>query len=160
MIKLKSLLSENNLIYKLGLDAEENYSDMPVNWNETDVQITGKWDVTSIKDFLKLPRKYQAIYRAIVDINDLDVHLAERDPDLRDPEDPDEDGGYDWSEFSMRTKGFPPIVIRRTKDKRIHIVDGNHRVDWGQRVGYKTISAWVVDDVIQDEIEKMKKGKK
>ena len=145
-MKLKTIL-EN--IEKVGYDPNEESPDMPVDWNNPDIQMNRKWDIPTIREFMGLPKTYQAIYPAVIDVNELDPKLAEEDDDI--PE--DERGGYDWEEFRFRRRGFPPVLVRRTKGK-LHMLDGNHRVYWAQNhTRYQTIGAWVVDDDIQSHIE-------
>jgi len=145
MIKLKPLITEE--LSKIGYSPDEEYSDMPINWDESDIQMGRKWDIPTIKEFLGLPKNYQSIYQAIVDVNELNPRLAEKDPEFNDGE--DEDGGYNWDGYGMRKRGFPPILIKRKNGKLI-IMDGNHRVTWAQNVGYDTIAAWVVDDDLEN----------
>jgi hypothetical protein len=141
MIKLKSLLLET--IERVGFNPSEESPDMPVDWNNPDIQINGVWNIDSIRKYAGLPPTYTAIYRSIVEVAFLDPKLAEEDP-----EDGEDGGGYDWDEFRFRRRGFPPVLIRRTNGK-LHIMDGNHRIHWAQQVGYNTIGAWVIDDDIQ-----------
>ena len=151
MIKLKSLLEYvDTEVHKIGLSPDEEYSEMPVNWNEPDIQCTGTWNIKTVREFAGLPKTFVAIYKSIIDVNELDPQLAEEDPEFND------EGGYDWSEFRMRKRGFPPIVVRRVTSGKIVLMDGNHRTKWAQESGYNTISAWVVDDFLQEHINKSK----
>lgn len=149
-MKLKTII-EN--IERVGYDPKEESSDMPIDWDNPDIQINGVWNIPNIRKFLGLPRTYDAIYPAIIDVNELDPKLAEEDDDI--PE--EERGGYEWDEFRFRKRGFPPVVVRRTNG-RLHMVDGNHRVYWAQHsTRYQTIGAWVIDDDIQKHIEGSRK---
>ena len=151
MIKLKSLLEYvDTEIYRIGMSPDEEHSEMPVNWDEPDIQCTGAWNIKTVREFAGLPKTFVAIYKSIIDVNELDPQLAEEDPEFND------EGGYDWSEFRMRKRGFPPIVVRRVKSGKIVLMDGNHRIKWAQECGYNTISAWVVDDFLQEHINKSK----
>lgn len=147
MVKLRHLISETvgkEEPFKVGLDPGEESSDVPINWDEPDLQMLCKWDIPTIRKFLGLPKSYVAIYRTIIDVNELDAHVG------------DDDSGedtYDYDEFRYIKRGLPPIVIRRTNG-RLFMVDGNHRVYWAQHhTKYQTIGAWVVDDDIQKKIQ-------
>jgi poly(A) polymerase len=137
-------------VFKIGLDPNETQPDMPVNWDEVDVQILDKWSVETVRAFVPLPKTYQGIYPAIIETSDLDPRFAEEELEFGDD-------GYEWSEFRRKTRGFPPIVVRRRIGNRIEILDGNHRAKWAQESGYRTIAAWVIDDVVQADIEKDRK---
>lgn len=139
-------------VYKIGEDPDEVRPDMPVNWDASDIQMLRKWDMPTIREFLGLPKTYEGIYPAILDVSDLDPSLAEEDP-----EDGEEGGGYDWDEFRSSKRGFPPILVRRDMRGKLHIQDGNHRAHWAQETGKRTIAAWVVDDMIQADIEKSRR---
>jgi len=152
MIKLKSLILEE--LFKVGYSPDEKHPSMPVNWNASDVQILDVWSEKSIKDVLSLPANFVAIYRAVLEVSDLDYHLAEEDPDIYDPELGDQ---FDWSEFKMRLGGFPPVLVIREENGNLKVADGNHRVKWAEESGYVTIGAWVVDKLIQKEINNKKK---
>lgn len=141
---------EEEEIFKVGEDPNETSPSMPVNWNEPDIQMLRKWDEPTIREFLKLPKNYVAIYPAIIELSNLDAHV----------EDPDsEEGSYDYEEFRFSKRGYPPIVVRRTNG-RLSILDGNHRVHWAQQwTKYTTIAAWVVDDDIQKHVQRKMKLK-
>ncbi len=131
-------------IKKVGYSPNEEHSDVPINWDETDIQMLHKWDIPTIKKFLALPKDYVAIYPAIVDLSDLDPHVGD-----------DETGEdeYDYSEFRYMKRGLPPVVVQR-QNGRLIMVDGNHRVHWAQKwTNYQTIGAWVVDDDLQKHIQ-------
>ena len=137
---------EEEEIFRAGDDPNNTSPDMPVNWNEADIQMLRKWDEPTIRKFLKLPKSYVAIYPSILELSELDAKVEE----------PDEngDGGYDYEDFRFSKRGFPPIVVRKTNG-RFSIVDGNHRVYWAQQwTKYRTIAAWVVDDDIQSHVKK------
>ena len=156
MILLKSLLVENNTnIERIGFDPDKESPDMPVDWDAKDIQVCAKWDINTVRAFAGKSKRFAAIYPAIIEVDDLYPHLAEDDL-----EDGDEyGGGYDWDEFRMRRRGFPPIVVRRTERGDIEIMDGNHRTTWAQNSNYKTIAAWVVDEFLQKVIDSKKKKK-
>ena len=140
-------------VEKVGFDPSDEHSDLPINWEESDIQVGRKWDVPTIREFLGLPNTFIAIYRAIVETNDLDPKLAEDDPDI-----PEEGrGGYEWEEFRFRRRGFPPVLITREVGGRLVINDGNHRVYWAQKNNLRTIGVWVVDKLIQKDIDSKKR---
>lgn len=148
MIQLMTIVES---LMKVGYDVNKERSDVPIDWNNPDIQMGAVWSIPVIRKFLSLPKSYVAIYPAIVDVNELNPKLAEDDDDIP----PEERGGYDWDEFRMSRKGFPPVLIRRTNG-RLTILDGNHRIYWAQETNHSTIGAWVVDDDIQKDIEKRK----
>ena len=143
----------NEAINKVGYNPDEEYSDMPIDWDASDIQMLRKWDENTIREFMKLPPTFIAIYKAIVDVNELDAHIGNED-------DPEGEDNYDWDEFRSIKNGFPPIVITREINGRLLIVDGNHRVYWAQRAqkkNYKTIGVWVVDKMMQKDIDRKNK---
>ena len=152
MIKLKPLLETiNTKIERIGFNPDEERPAMPVDWDATDVQILSKWNVKTVREFAGKSKNFTAIYPAIIETCDLDPHLAEEEP-----EEGEEVGGYDWSEFRMHKRGFPPIVVCRTKSGHIEMMDGNHRVKYAQELGYDSIAAWVVDEFLQTIIDSRK----
>jgi len=134
-----------NEVNKIGIDPEDGYSDMPVNWNCSDLQMGRKWDENTIREFMGLPPTFIAIYKSIIDVGELHPRLAGGEE------------GEDWDEFRMKTHGFPPIVVVRTTTDKLKIADGNHRVYWAEQSGYRTIGAWVVDKLIQKDINRRNK---
>ena len=62
MIKLKSLIIEttNTKIERVGYDPKEESSDMPINWDEPDVQILDKWNINTIRQFAGLSKLFTA----------------------------------------------------------------------------------------------------
>lgn len=146
----KKTIAEN--IEKVGYSPDEEYSDMPIDWDAQDVQILDKWNINSIRQNFKLPLTFVAIYPAIIDVNELDPKLAEEDPDAEE-----EKTGYDWEEFRFKKRGFPPILVMRDEHNKLHIMDGNHRTYWAQQNGHRTIGAWVVDKLIQKDIDRQKR---
>lgn len=146
MIKLKHLIGEVTSLFRIGEDPDEVSSDTPIDWNAKDIQMLYKWDIPIIKKFVGLPATFQAIYPAIVEVNELDEKIED------DPEE------YDWSEFSSAYKrGIPPIVVIREETGQLRVADGNHRVYWARQRGYNTIGAWVVDYLIQKDIDRRNK---
>jgi hypothetical protein len=121
------------MLIRIGQDPSEVSPDLPVNWNAPDIQIGRKWDIPTIRHFLRLPKSFRAIYPSIIEVCYLDPKIEEDD---------------DFEEYRFKRGGFPPICIRKTKGK-LTIIDGNHRVYWCQQVGYETIAAYVVDDDLQ-----------
>ena len=146
MIKLRQLIQE---IERIGQAPDEEQPDMPVNWDEDDIQMLHKWDVPTIRKFLGLPKTFAAVYPSIIDVDMLDPQLAEEDPEWND------EGGYDWDGFRIKRNGFPPVLLARHNNS-LFIKDGNHRIKWAQESGYKTIAAWVVDFDIQKYIDRKK----
>lgn len=137
----------NRNLERIGEDPDESRPDMPVNWDAKDIQILDEWNPKTIREFLALPKTFQAIYPAILETSDLDPKFAEEEEEFG------EWGGYEWDDFRRNKGGFPPIVVRRNIHGHILMVDGNHRVKWAQEVGYRTIAGWVVDELIQKDIE-------
>lgn len=129
-------------VNKLGYHPDDKHSDMPLNWEESDIQMLRKWDVNTIREFLGLPPTFIAIYRSIIDVNELTPRLAGGEDN------------FDWDEFKRVKRGFPPIVVVRTTTGKLKIADGNHRVYWAEQKGYITIGAWVVDKLIQKAINR------
>jgi hypothetical protein len=155
MIKLRSIIleSEEDELFRVGFDPDEESSETPIDWDKPDIQMWKPWDVPTIKEFLGLPSNFNCIYPSILDVNELDYNLAEEDPDI--PE--DERGGYDWDEYRVfARRGLPPIVVVRSQDGHISLADGNHRLKWATEVGYQTIGAWVVDKLLQAAVDKKK----
>lgn len=137
-----------NNIKKIGQDPSEEYSDMPIDWDASDIQMLKKWDENTIREFMGLPLTFTAIYKTIVNVNELNPRLA-------DGEEEEED----WDEFRKKTSGFPPIVIIRTTTGKLKIANGNHRVYWAEQNGYRTIGVWVVDKLLQKDIDKKNERK-
>lgn len=148
MIKLKSLIFE--VIERIGEDPNEVHSDFPINWDAEDIQVLTKWNINSVREFAGKPKNFIAIYPSILDINELDARFSEEELEFGEE-------GYEWDDFRRNKGGFPPIVVIRNEYGHILMMDGNHRVKWGQEVGYKTIGAWVVDEFLQKEIDNKKK---
>lgn len=44
--------------------------------------------------------------------------------------------------------GYPPAVVKRISKNEFEILDGNHRIDVWQEIGFDGIPTWVVDDYI------------
>jgi hypothetical protein len=138
----------NKKLEKIGYDINEESSDLPIDWDAVDLQIDRKWDEYSVRKFVGLPDTFIAIYPSIVDVNELDAHTGG-----------DEETGiddYEYDDFRHTKRGFPPIVIMRD-ETGVYIVDGNHRVYWSQKNDYQTIGAWVVDKLLQKDIESRNK---
>lgn len=149
----KDLKEVTKPLEKIGEDPDETKPDMPVNWEATDIQILDVWNPKTIREFMSLPNTFQAIYPAILETSDLDPRFAKEEEEFG------EWGGYEWDDFRHNKGGFPPILVRRNVYGHVLMADGNHRVKWAQNVGYKTIAAWVVDELIQQNIESKSKTK-
>lgn len=159
-IKLKGLIYEmvDQEIHRIGEDPSESHSDTPINWNKSDCQMNAVWSVPTIQNFLGLSNKFTAIYRSILEVAELDYTLAEEDPE--DPEN-EGGGGYDWDEFRcFGRRGIPPIVVVREENGAVKLADGNHRLKWATDVGYRTIGCWVVDKLVQKELDRRNIRKK
>ena len=140
--------SLNEVVNKIGYDPEHNHPDLPMNWDAIDIPSNQKWDRHSIRKFVGLPNSFISIYPSILDVNELDAHT---DNDLID--------SNEYHEFGMVKKGFPPIIVRRDLNGKLYLVDGNHRVYWAQRNDYRTIGAWVIDEIMQRDIMRGELGK-
>ena len=140
--------SLNEVVNKIGYDPEHNNPDLPMNWDAIDIPLLQKWDRHSIRKFVGLPNSFISIYPSILDVNELDAHT---DNDLIDSD--------EYREFRMVKKGFPPIIVRRDLNGKLYLVDGNHRVYWAQRNDYRTIGAWVIDEIMQRDIMRGELGK-
>ncbi len=133
----------NKKLERIGYDINEESSDLPIDWDAIDFPENTKWNEYSVRKFVGLPDIFIAIYPAILDVNKLDAHWAEEE---------DEYGGFDWGQFQIKKRGFPPIIVRRDLNDKLVVVDGNHRVHWAQQNKYQTIGAWVIDEIIQEDI--------
>lgn len=138
--------SLNEGLERVGQDPSKQRSNMPINWNAPDLWAHTGWDENEVRHFAGLPNTFTALYRTILPVSELYAKLVE--------DDPTEPSEYDWSEFRIRKGGFPPIVVLRDENKKLHIMDGNHRVAYAEDVGYQTIGAWVVDKFLQKHLEK------
>lgn len=141
----KKTLYEN--IEKVGHDPNEEYSDLPINWHAIDLSVGKGWDTNSVREFAGLKSDFTAIYPAILNTVDLDGSAE----DVDDP--------VTWDEFRIQKGGYPPIVVLRDENGKVRVMDGNHRLIWAQNSGHQTIGAWVVDKLIQKDIDKQKKQK-
>jgi hypothetical protein len=106
----KEFAKENNNeenqeeIFKIGGDPDDESPKMPVNWDGADIQMNRKWDVPTVKEFLGLTKSYEAVYPAIVDVSDLDEKLAEEEPEEGE-EGGEESGGEEETEESEEEDG-------------------------------------------------------
>jgi len=114
----------------------------PVNWEEPDIQVNGRWTLQSVASFVGAPAD-GVIYRALVPLSDLSETLVEE-------EDAEEGLTYDWSEMQSR-RHPPPIVVVRGEGGGLKIADGNHRVRFWRENGYEYAPAWVYDELLTAE---------
>lgn len=136
-IKIEKSIFEN--LQKLGFSPHDDHPSMPINWHSIDLFSDHPWSIPSIKRWLGLSDKFSAIYPAVLEVNSLTTKF--------------EDQNYDWNKFKIQKGGFPPIVVVREENGTIDVADGGHRVKWAKQSGYKTIGAWVVDKMIQRDLE-------
>lgn len=133
--------------YMCGYDIDDpNQKDVAaVNWEEKDLQILAEWNEQTVKDFLGLP-KNAIVYKSLIPLSDLNEKLAEEEDSLGG----EDDGfsAYDWSELRSSRTNPPPILITRTKDNKIVINDGNHRVRFWSQKGHQYAPAWVYDELL------------